>query len=400
MTQIGQTVLSPHKTASVNTVLHVRTRLDQLAQWKGEWEAEDSQLMQRLTQLDHEKPIDREQGLQIANLRRRLRMKQIAEPVELTGEMVDKGFAQLRSEFVAQFAHLSDHERLLWLNNFLFIMAPDLRRLDNKIASIRSYSSLGQERDFLLGGESGMGKTTFLDWLCYLHLQTVQPGHNFVPIVKIDAPVNNKSPRALFRRMILEYGKTYSSTLDEETLLEMLILLVAQCSTEVIIIDEVEHLVRHEMRRRLLEISNLGKGVKFICASCRPREFTQGDAEIEGRWNDDFVLEPYTGKRLEQLLSFIDLLLPFTKESYLYRRELKTGPKPGERTEGPANLIEKWTGGILRDIMILIVDASRTAIRNNLPNLSTTLLEDTWKNIQTRAVVDYSKRLNGTVQNR
>src|SRR5437667_11879678 len=40
-------------------------------------------------------------------------------------------------------------------------MTADLRKLDDKIAKVRNYRSLGQTRNFLLGGESGMGKTTY-----------------------------------------------------------------------------------------------------------------------------------------------------------------------------------------------------------------------------------------------
>ncbi len=52
-------------------------------------------------------------------------------------------------------------------------------------------------------------------------------------------------------------------------------------------------------------------------------------------------------------------------------------------------MIERWTGGILRDIMILIVDASTRAIERDLPALSPSLLKESWANIQTRQVTDF-----------
>ena len=39
--------------------------------------------------------------------------------------------------------------------------------------------------------------------------------------------------------------------------------------------------------------------------------------------------------------------------------------------------------------MILLTDASRRAIEQNLPRLSPALLEDTWRDIQTRQVTDF-----------
>jgi hypothetical protein len=71
------------------------------------------------------------------------------------------GARTVRSQFAQQFAGLTREERLLWLNSFLFFMTADLRKLDNKIEKVRNYRSLGQTRNFLLGGESGMGKTTY-----------------------------------------------------------------------------------------------------------------------------------------------------------------------------------------------------------------------------------------------
>jgi hypothetical protein len=92
--------------------------------------------------------------------------------------------------------------------------------------------------------------------------------------------------------------------------------------------------------------------------------------------------------RLSDLLSFLETLLPFSQESNLALQEVKSGTT---MIDGPAKLIEEWTGGILRDIMILIRDASRQAIENDLPCLSPELLGKTWKDIQEEQVTDFGK---------
>lgn len=142
------------------------------------------------------------------------------------------------------------------------------------------------------------------------------------------------------------------------------------------------------IRRRLLEVSNLTRGIPMICASCHPLNWSAGDPEVAGRWNDYFELRQYTGKRLQQLLAFIELLLPFTQPSFLALRTIpgddKTTPVPGT-----ASLIERWTGGILRDIMMLIIDASARAIAREYPALTPSLLEESWRDIQTSQVTDF-----------
>lgn len=263
-------------------------------------------------------------------------------------------------------------------------MTPDLRQLNDKLDQVRSYHALGQQRNFLLGGPSGMGKSTYLDWFTLHHAATIQPERNHVPVVKIDAPVSNHTPKPLFQRMLLEFGTTYSRSHNEEDLLMLLALFFQQCGTELLIVDEIEHITRPILRRRLLEVSNLTHGLPIVCASCHPMTWIQGDAEVAGRWNDYFELRQYTGERLRQLLAFMELLLPFTQPSYLALDSL-----PNDHTVGPASLIERWTGGILRDIMILLVDATQRAIESNLPCLTPTVLQTTWEAIQTTPVTDF-----------
>jgi hypothetical protein len=375
----------------VDEGLNVRQRLAQLQAWKASWEQADNLLARRVIQLEDNDRLLAQKAAQIASVRRRLRLQQVKEPIEISPQIIEQvGYPVLRRHLVQQFASLSRAERRLWLNNFLFIMTPDLRRLNDKIEKVRSFRSFGQQRNFLLGGESGMGKTTYLNWLTANLLPTVEADHNQVPIVKIDAPESSKyTPKPLFQRMILECGANYLKQDNEEELLMKLTLYFQKCGVELLIVDEVEHITRHEVRRRLLEVSNLAPGMPIICASCHPFRWVEGDAEIAGRWNDYFELQQYTGQRLSQLLAFIELLLPFPKASSLASPEIVTDLKRSHRVDGPAHLIERWTGGILRDIMILILDASMRAINQNLPHLSTDLLARSWQDIQTNQVTNF-----------
>jgi hypothetical protein len=377
-------------TLQINHSLDVLQRLAQLRHWQQEWQVQDELLNHRLEQLDPARQVDIQRGEQIIRLQQRLRLSLVREPIEISPALVGEvGYEPLRQELCGQFASLSPTERRLWLNNFLFIMTPDLRRLNDKIAKVRAYRSLGQQRNFLLGGPSGMGKSTYLDWFAFHHIPRVAATSTHVPIIKIDAPVSNKSPKPLFQRMILECGMTYALRDNEEELLMKLILFLHRCRTELLVVDEVEHITRPAIRRRLLEVSNLTRGIPIVCASCHPLNWSAGDPEVAGRWNDYFELKQYTGARLQQLLAFVELLLPFTQPSLLAMYTLPAGDNTGATVAGPAALIERWTGGILRDIMMLIIDASMRAIDRNAPALSPSLLEESWTNIQTRQVTDF-----------
>src|SRR5262249_24411043 len=150
---------------------------------------------------------------------------------------------------------------------------------------------LGQTRNFLLGGESGMGKTTYLDWLIFHARPSVERERNRVPIIGIQAPVNNQTAKPLLWRLLMECGQSYLQRDNEEILLMKLELYFQQCGVELIVIDEIQHIKRPELKRRVLDISNMTRHIPIICASCHPVGWTEGDAEVKGRWNDFFQLK-------------------------------------------------------------------------------------------------------------
>ncbi len=380
-------------TTIVNETFDVRRHLARMRVWQDEWSSEDEQLRVRLRPLKTNKPLDKQLGKQIGRFRKRLKMRRVREPREISAKTIatEEGYRLLRQNLAKQFVALPKEDRMLWLNNFVFIMTPDLWKLHEKVKKVLGYYSLGQQRNFLLGGHSGMGKSTYLNWLSALNIPTVEALRNRIPIIKVDAPVSNATPKTLLRRMILECGMTYLKGDDEEDLLMQLDLYLQQCDVELIIVDEIEHISRPEMRRRLLDISNMTQDIPIICASCNPTNWTIGDVEVAGRWNDYFELPQYLGERLSDLLTFIETLLPFTEESNLALPQVKSG---AHLINGPAKLIQEWTGGILRDIMILIRDASQQAIEKDLPCLSPELLGETRKGIQEKRVTDFSQEAN------
>ena len=374
--------MSDAQVTVLDTRVVVPQRLEELHEWYEDWKKVDNALAQRAKALGTT-PVDIQRGAQIGSLRKRLLLQQVKRPFEIDAEVVRAvGYLALRQHLVEQFARLTKDERLFWLRNFMFIMTPDIRQLNDKVARVREYRSFGQQRNFLLGGESGMGKTTYLDWYTSNYLPTSETTRNHVPIIKIDAPEGN-SPRALFQRIILACGLNYLQRDKEEDLLQKVSTFFQQCGVEVVIIDEVEHIKSYGVRRRLLEVSNMTYGVPIICASCEPHLWVAGDTEIAGRWNDYVRLEQYAGKRLVHLLVFINLLLPFTEESFPHLHEEMASSK-GQG--GIAGLIRKLTKGTVRDLMLLIREASKDAIMNDLPCLNAQLLERTWKSIQTRPV--------------
>jgi len=381
--------LSPPALQILNLDMNVDVvrRLTDLYAWAEAWRLEDGRLKQQVEHLNSNRRADVLRGSQISSLRRQLTLKVTQQPVYLDPDTVrQSGFSCLRQHLASQYAHLDIADRLLWLTNLYFLLTPTLRALIEKLDTIRRYRSIGQQRCFLVGGVSGAGKSSLLNWYAVNYLPVVQSRRNYVPVIKIDAPVGNRSPKPLFQRMLLACG---AATLrgDEEHYLQLLELYFQQCGVELLIVDEVEHITQTGLRRRLLELTNL-TGVPIVCASCNPIAWAAGDAEIQGRWNDYFELAQFTGPRLDAFLTMLDLLLPFEQDGHLGLREI-LDEASGKTIAGPAHYIEQWTDGILREVMVLLMDACFKAISTNQPRLTLDVLNQAWRDIKRAKVVNF-----------
>jgi hypothetical protein len=350
-------------------------RLEDLRTWHNEWLHWDKEMQKYKLSLDKNSYMGQQRRTQAERLRKRAEVfLQLQKPLELSQSLLDDptGYRNLRNSLVLNFARWSKEDRLLWLENLRFIMTPDLRLLQARIDHIIDCNRRGYQRNFLLGADTGMGKTTYCDYLVMTHPPVVGPYCNICRILKISAPVNNLTGRTLLQRCLVELGLVYTKGATEEELLHKLIDNMPDCGVELVIVDECEHITTPSLRRRLLEISNETHGVPIICTSCNPEKWVEGDPEVAGRWRDNLRLHPFTEERLRNLLTFVELLLPFSKDSYLDLEEIPVAG--GKCMPGPAAFIQQWTGGNLRELMFLIFDAASRAIRTGQSHISLELL--------------------------
>jgi len=217
------------KTVSISDNLDVAARVAQLRSYHENWQSEYVRLMARLRALDPTKPMDKQRSRQIMGVLRRLRLQLVREPLEISAPALAGGYEGLQQSINIQFVTMAKVDRLLWLHNFLFVMTPDLRGLADKIENVRRFISLGQQRNFLLGGHSGMGKSSYLNWYASHYMPSIEDERNYAPVIKVDAPVSNKSPKPLWQRIVLECGLTYTRDENEEELLDDVILYLTVC---------------------------------------------------------------------------------------------------------------------------------------------------------------------------
>ena len=89
--------IHPPQAVLIDDRFDVRQRLEQLRRWKSSWEQEDNLLAQRVRQLDGNDRLLLQKAAQIASLRRRLRLQQVTEPLEISAQSLERiGYPALR----------------------------------------------------------------------------------------------------------------------------------------------------------------------------------------------------------------------------------------------------------------------------------------------------------------
>ncbi len=316
-------------------------------------------------QVGRGKTLDAQRAYQIQREIRYLQI-QIIKPVLELDRAVLQGLDELRLFLASQFAELSIKQKLDWLDTFsTFIVTPDIRTIYKRIADMaENYQPLGQQENFLLGGESGNGKTSLLQLFASYNLPYCVGHRKIRPVVMIDAPPFETAKKALPRMLLEGVGGAYEPREEEPPLYQRAAVLCEVCQTVILIVDEAQNLARYDLRRRFINFSNQSSR-PIICASNEIGRFREGDDQTKGRWGNPYILKPYSGGRLTGLLGYIDLLLPFPEKSDL------------ALMDGPAKLIETKTGGILRDILKLVVRCSRKAIKAKKSRLTMKDLQET-----------------------
>src|SRR5579871_3181800 len=129
----------------LDTQINVRQRLKDLAIWQEEWKNHNAFFDMLIGAMEeNSSQIDLQRAAEISRLRRRLELQQVRIPFEIPVETIkEMGYAALHRDLVTQYTQLTKADRLLWLNNLLFLLTPELRELKDKIARVRGWRSGG-----------------------------------------------------------------------------------------------------------------------------------------------------------------------------------------------------------------------------------------------------------------
>ncbi|TAK11971.1 MAG: hypothetical protein EPO32_10230 [Anaerolineae bacterium] len=323
---------------------------------------------------------------QLQHLRDSLSLKLLPPPIELTAKNLESEMAynDLRCAFLPRYASFSREDKIFWLNNLLFLVTSDVREFLNLISNRLHDAEVGQRVGFSLVGTSGMGKSSMLYWVLCNNLarEDETKTRRLQNAAFVETPSSNRSEKFLPMALCWSVGSYPSQRWLEGQIISEARRAFAFAHTELLMLDEIVNVRTEIIRRLFIEICNQLRNTLIVCSGASTTVWAEGDVEVKGRWGEALHLEKYTGARLRALLSFVEILLPFTQPSYLALDQIKIGTKKTDVVDGPAIYIEKWTGGVLREIMRLIIAASKNGIQDERITMEN--LQSTWKSMHRR----------------
>jgi hypothetical protein len=100
-------------TTPIDPSLDVCKRLADLRMWQAEWQRIDRLLEEQLTGIAGNNLLELQQGVHIANMKRRMAMTLVKLPLSIPESVLKNlGACAIREQFTQQFARLSKEERL------------------------------------------------------------------------------------------------------------------------------------------------------------------------------------------------------------------------------------------------------------------------------------------------
>lgn len=214
-------------------------------------------------------------------------------------------------------------------------------------------------KGLFISGDTGVGKTTlfrkYVDQYPREELQT----HSRIPVLYIKTPYPAKNTKTMSTEVLFRMGDPVYYTGNEIVQTTRICRLVETCEIELIIIDELQHLIDRETNKFMASVSDwlkrLAEAISIPVVLCGLPECDRifnYNSQIDDRWTTRMSLRPFPYETNEdktyfgRFLDEVDKGLPFSDRSYI-----------GEY----ADQIYYATLGVTRQVMTLLENATEKA---------------------------------------
>lgn len=260
-----------------------------------------------------------------------------------------------------------------------FVHFPHVRRILSTLDRMYEYRcSIEEAENIVIVGESGVGKSTLLEWYSMKHPVIEHDELTEVPVLYVPLG-QSPTPKIMANTLLRALGDPKWHVGKEVELTARLVFLIRQCRVRVVIIDEANHLIDRggektlhtaaDWLKRLVDATR----ISFVLAGIpRTTRLLQTNDQLRGRFREVIEIDRFSVANTSAEREFRSVLKVFKG----YLRDL-----PSIDISGTAitRLFAFATDGRLRDIRRLMVRAVELAYESSSPSLTDTVLAEAFR---------------------
>ncbi|HEV2864649.1 MAG TPA: TniB family NTP-binding protein [Pyrinomonadaceae bacterium] len=274
-------------------------------------------------------------------------------------------------------------EQKIALIEQIYIWSPALKEMIDLINRCREFSKIAAEpKSILITGEQGAGKTKLIERYMENFPRAVTAKETIVPVLAVDV-INPATVKSLVEELLDALGDPAADkgTIASQT--RRLCNLLKKCKTELIIMDEFQHLIDWKSSKVMQNISNWLKVVMNrtklpIVLIGMPNSAdildTKGNEQLKRRFSARRRLEPFGWGESEDEQADMTGFLENLDEALAQVLPKRSGLDDPET----AYLIHSATGGAVHKIMKLVRGAAGMDLNQGLKKIDLVLLEEAY----------------------
>jgi DNA transposition AAA+ family ATPase len=265
----------------------------------------------------------------------------------------------------------------------IYIWSPTLRDLIDLMNHCREFSKIAAEpKSILITGEQGAGKSKLIERYLEGFPRIVTATETFVPILAVDV-IMPATVKSLVEELLEALGEPGSEKGSIASRTRRLCNLLKKCKTELIILDEFQHLIDWKSSKVMKNISNwlkvlMNRTKLPIVLIGMPNSVeildTKGNEQLKRRFSARRRLEPFGWGEGEEEQDDMVNFLQNLDEALAEVLPKRSGLDDSET----ACLIHSATGGAVHKIMKLIRGAAGAALTQGLDKIDLALLEEAY----------------------
>jgi DNA transposition AAA+ family ATPase len=266
----------------------------------------------------------------------------------------------------------------------IYVWSPMLRGLIELMNHCREFSKIAAEpKSILITGDQGAGKTKLIERYLENFPRVVTAEKTLVPVLAVDV-IMPATVKSLVGDLLAALGDPAADKGTVASQTRRLCNLLKKCETELIILDEFQHLIDWKSSKVMKNISNwlkvlMNRTKLPIVLIGMPNSVdildTKGNEQLKRRFSARKRLEPFRwgedDEDQEDMINFLGKLDEALAE-LLPRRS-------GLAEAETAWLIHSATGGVIHKIMKLVRGAARAALTQGLKKIDLALLEEAYE---------------------